>query len=272
MNTQTDKNAPIGIFDSGLGGLSAVRAVKRFLPQEDIVYFGDTARVPYGSRSRETLLEYAEQDIRFLLTKNVKAVLIACNTADSMTRTAMERIFDIPITGVVLPAAKLAAETTENGKLGVIATSATISTGIYEHLIHRYKPDADVFSEATPLLVPLIEDGRIHKTDEVTVDILREYLAPMKKRGIDTLVLGCTHYPLIASLIGDMLPDVKLIDTGFAAVHDLTALLSGADLFADREEPGQIRYYVSDGPENFARNGGMFIGEDITGKVKKITL
>lgn len=265
-------NAPIGIFDSGLGGLTALKAVRELLPNEDLVYFGDTARVPYGNRDKETLIGYVRDDINVLLRYGVKAVVIACNTADSMGRKEVAPEFDIPVIGVVEPAAKKAAQTTENGVIGVISTAATAKSGVYPALIPQFRPDAKVISEPTPLLVPLIEGGRIRRGDKVMTELLKEYLAPLQAEGIDTLVLGCTHYPMLTDIISDIVPDLRLINSGAAVVELLKETLESNGLLADRKEQGSVRYFVSASPESFAATGGLFIGEDISDAVKEIAI
>lgn len=266
------RNRPIGVFDSGLGGLTVVKKIMEHLPHENIVYFGDTARVPYGDRSKETIIKYAKSDIDFLLTHGVKAICIACNTADSMARTEMEKLYDLPIIGVVEPAAGMAARLSENRKIGVIGTKATIKSGAYETVIHSLAPDCGVISVPCPLLCPLVEEGRFLPGDVVVESVLREYLAPIKKAGADTLILGCTHYPLLYDVIEKLLPDVKLISSGFASTETLIRTLKGLDLLNPSEEPGQIGFYVSDAPERFAENGGMFIGQKISEKVEKVVV
>ena len=265
-----DVRSPIGIFDSGFGGLTTLKAVRELLPNEDIVYFGDTARVPYGNRSRETLIKFVKEDIETLERFGVKAVVIACNTADSMARKEVENDFPIPLFGVVRPAAKLAAATTKNGKIGVISTNATYNSGIYKKLISEYNPATDVICVPTPLLVPLIENGKISKYDEETVKVLTDYLTPLKLSGVDTLVLGCTHYPLIEDIIADIMPGVTLINSGSALTAGLKRSLEKRNLLTDSTEPGKIYYYVSDAPDTFAKRGSLFIGEDITGKVQRV--
>lgn len=266
------KYRPIGVFDSGLGGLTVVKKMMESLPHEDIVYFGDTARVPYGDRSKETILKYARSDIEFLLTHEVKAICIACNTADSMARTEMEALYDLPIIGVVEPAALKAIEVTKNRKIGVIGTKATVKSGAYERVIRENAPENEVFSVPCPLLCPLVEEGRFRKGDAVVENVLSEYLAPLKKAGVDTLILGCTHYPLLYDAIAHVLPGVELICSGFASAETLTKTLKNRDLLNPQTAPGAIRFYVSDAPERFAENGGVFIGREITGKVLKVTL
>lgn len=263
---------PIGIFDSGLGGLTSVKAVAEALPNEKIVYFGDTARVPYGDRSKETIIEYVKDDIEFLLSHNVKAIVIACNTADSLARPEMEQIFRIPIVGVVGPAAKKAVQLTKNGKIGVIGTNATIQSNAYCKVIHEYNASAEVFSVACPLLVPLVEEGRISKDDKVTRRVLKEYLLQFTEKDIDTLVLGCTHYPLLSGIIAEILPGVKLINSGEAAVESLKKKLNENELSASPENRGCVKYYVSDNAASFARHGGIFMGHELTESVTEVSI
>ncbi len=263
---------PIGVFDSGLGGLTVVKSIVENLPHENIIYFGDTGRVPYGTRSRETLLEYVQQDIEFLLKRDVKAVVIACNTADAIARAEMEKIFKVPIVGVVAPAGKKAVDATRSKRIGVIATSAAVASHAYEKVIAALSPEAQVFSVPCPLLVPLVENGRTQKGDIVIETVLREYLEPLKAENIDTLILGCTHYPLLADIIADIMPGVRLIRSGFASTESLTETLRTNGLLNESEAAGNISFFVSDSPEKFAQNGGMFIGRKIDGEVTKITL
>lgn len=260
---------PIGIFDSGLGGLTVVKSVLEYLPGEDIIYFGDTKRVPYGNRSKETLIEYVTDDINFLLNHNVKAIVIACNTADSMTMKEMRERFRIPLVGVVEPAAALAAESTQNNKIGVIATTATIESGAYGETIRRINPEAKVFGIPCPLLVPLVEEGRTGKDDPVTMSVLEGYLKPFVNIGIDTIVLGCTHYPLLRPLIEEILPGVNIISSGHASTSELMKTLDENGLGNGNGSGGKLSFFVSDAPDKFAKNGGAFIGCEITGLVTK---
>ncbi|MBQ6065347.1 MAG: glutamate racemase [Clostridia bacterium] len=262
-------NRPVGIFDSGLGGLTSLKAIKALLPHEDLVFFGDTARVPYGNRTREELLRFSEQNIRFLQSKDVKAVVVACNTSDAMARAEVQKEFDLPIIGVIDPSARLAAEATLTGGVGVIGTHVTVTSGLFNLLIPLYNPLAQVTAVETPKLVPLVESGKTHETDAETVAVLNDYLAPFQNGAIDTLVLGCTHYPLLAELIGKLLPGVTLINSGAAAAQRLKDTLTQMDLLADRTGPGAARFYVSGDPDPFARNGGEFLGEDLTGRVQR---
>ncbi len=261
-------NRPVGIYDSGLGGLTSLKEAKRLLPHEDFVFFGDTARVPYGNRTREELIRFSGENIRFLRQFDVKAVVVACNTSDAMARAEVQKQFDLPIIGVIDPSARLAAEATLTGGVGVIGTHVTVSSGLFNLLIPLYNPLAQVTAVETPKLVPLVEAGKTHETDMETVEALNEYLAPFQNGAVDTLVLGCTHYPLLAELIGKILPGVTLINSGAAAAQRLKDTLTQMDLPADRTGPGATRFFVSGDPDSFARNGGAFLGEDLTGRVR----
>jgi glutamate racemase len=260
-------NRPIGIFDSGLGGLTSLKEAKRLMPHENFVFFGDTARVPYGNRTREELIAFSQQNIRFLRSHDVKAVLVACNTSDAMARAEVSKEFDLPIVGVIDPSAREAADATLTGSVGVIGTHVTVTSGLFNLLIPLYNPLAQVSAVETPKLVPLVEGGKTHPSDTETVETLHEYLAPFKNGMIDTLVLGCTHYPLLSGIIGEILPGVTLVNSGAAAARQLQKTLAAKGMLADRTEPGATEYFVSGDPVSFARNGGEFIGEDITGRV-----
>lgn len=192
-------NAPVGIFDSGVGGLTVAREIARQIPNESFVYFGDTARVPYGSKSKETIIRYSRQIVRFLQTKKVKAIVVACNTASAFALDTIEKELDIPAIGVVKPGAKSAVENTTNKRIGIIGTEGTINSELYTQYIHSIDPEVTVFGKACPLFVPLVEEGMLH--DPVTDEIARRYLDEMKEKDIDSLILGCTHYPLLRSTI-----------------------------------------------------------------------
>ena len=266
------KEQPIGVFDSGLGGLTVVKSLIEQMPDEDIVYFGDTARVPYGSRSCETIRSYACQDVEFLLQYGVKAVVIACNTADSMARTLIEERYDLPVIGVVGPAAQKAVSQTKNGNIGVIGTKATVHSGAYEKTVKSYDPFVRVFSHACPLLVPLVENGRFHSDDNVVRLILEEYLEPLHRENIDTLVLGCTHYPLLKDAVQACLPGVSIISSGEASTDTLRELLMKHDLLNDTKEFGEHRYFVSDDAQGFTENAEIFLGRSLDGAVQCVTL
>ncbi len=248
-------NAPIGVFDSGVGGLTVAREIMRQLPNERIVYFGDTARVPYGSKSPETLTRYSRQIVRFLQTQQVKAIVIACNSASACALEVLEEETALPIIDVVRPGAKTALETTRNGKIGVIATEATISSGIYKRYIEESDRSVSVISKACPLFVPLVEEGLWE--DPVTDEIARRYLSELIDSGIDTLILGCTHYPLIRSTVGRIMGEkVCLVNPAYETARALKRLLEEKGLESEkRPDLGTelYRFFVSDAAEKFQR-------------------
>ncbi len=262
---------PIGVFDSGLGGLTVVKSITRLMPNEDIIYFGDTAHVPYGTRTREQIMQYVMNDVRFLNLFDIKAIVVACNTADAVARTAVEEKYPLPVFGVVAPAARAAALATKNNRVGIICTNATVASGAYEREIKRYNSEISVFSEACPLLVPLVEDGRFQKGDVVLEGALTEYLGYMREKDVDTLVLGCTHYPLLAGIIEDMMPDVNIISSSDAAAQSLADMFkTNGMLNTDNKEKGTRRYFVSDGAVEFEKNAKMFMGGELGGTVVQV--
>lgn len=266
-------NRPIGVFDSGLGGLTAVRQLMEQMPGEDIIYFGDTGRVPYGSRSQETILKYARQDIRFLLGFDIKAILIACNTVDTVAGSRVQREYDLPICGTVRPAAKRAALATRNNKIGVIGTKATVNAHAYDGIIREYNPGAMVRSIACPLLVPLVENQRIRPGDQVAELVVREYLEPLKEWGCDTLVLGCTHYPLLWDVIAQCMgAQVTLINSGREGARELAERLSRADMRGQKTQGGSCRYYVSDSVGGFAETAELFLQCPVEQMVEQIDI
>ena len=218
---------PIGVFDSGFGGLTAVRRLRDLMPSENIIYFGDTARVPYGNRSRDTILKYARQDTRFLRSFDLKAIVIACGTVSSNCLPQLQAENDIPIIGVVEPAVRRAAALTRNKRVGVAATRATVASGAFARALAALDGDVTVFSHPCPLFVPLVEEGRCRPEDPVIRLVAEEYLLPLRERGVDTLVLGCTHYPLLTDVIGQIMgPGVQLVDVGAEAAAACRELLS----------------------------------------------
>lgn len=247
------KNLPIGVFDSGVGGLTVAREIMRQIPNERIVYFGDTARVPYGSKSKETVTKYSRQIVRFLETQNVKAIVIACNTASAYALEQIKKEIKVPIIGVVKPGAVTAARATQNGKIGVIATEGTIQSEIYTQYIKELKQDAKVIGKACPLFVPLVEEGLLE--DPVTDEIAQRYLSVLIDSGIDTLILGCTHYPLIRSTVGKVMGDkVTLVNPAYETAIELKRLLEDHNMLQD-EKPAlgtnQYQFFVSDGADKF---------------------
>jgi glutamate racemase len=268
---------PIGVFDSGLGGLTVVKRLSERLPKEDIVYFGDTGRVPYGTRSKDTIIKYTRLDIAFLLGFNIKAIIIACNTADTAAGETVTTEFQIPIFGVAAPSAKKAALATKNGRIGFIGTRATINSGVYEKAIAAINPKAELKGVACPLFVPLVENGRFMRGDPVIETVAAEYLAPIKEWGADTLILGCTHYPLLIDVISDFLPAVTLINSGSEAAMSVETALRERDMLSEGKEisssgRGTREYYVSDSAQDFERLGSLFLEGDLGGPVRKIDI
>ncbi len=247
------KYAPIGVFDSGIGGLTVAREIINELPNERIIYFGDTARVPYGNKSRDTIVRYSRQISRFLESKGVKAIVIACNTASSYALSILQSELKLPLIGVIEPGAKTAAQTTVNGKIGVIGTEATIGSRIYNDTIASHKPGADVLGKACPLFVPLAEEGWLN--DPVTATVAKRYLSYFTESGIDTLILGCTHYPLLRSTIQDVMgPGVSLVNPAHETARELKLLLKEQNLLSDgkcSEALPMYQFFVSDAAEKF---------------------
>ncbi|MFU0827804.1 MAG: Glutamate racemase [Lachnoclostridium sp.] len=244
-------NAPIGVFDSGVGGLTVVREIMRQIPNETIIYFGDTARVPYGSKSKQTIITYSRQIVKFLRMKGVKAIVIACNTASALALETVSKEVPIPVIGVVEPGAKVAAETTRNGRIGVIGTEATINSGIYNIYLSKTNPNIKVYGKACPLFVPLVEEGWI--SDPITMEVAKRYMSELKEYDIDTLVLGCTHYPLIRHTIGAVVGDkVTLVNPAYETARTLKEVLISKGL-ESTAPAGDHRFYVSDGAEKFQK-------------------
>ncbi len=245
--------APVGVFDSGVGGLTVAREIMRQIPNEKIVYFGDTARVPYGSKSKETITKFSRQIVHFLQEQHVKAIVVACNTASAYALEEIEKEIDIPIIGVVKPGAKTAVEATRNGRIGVIGTEGTIGSDIYTTYIREMKPDISVQGKACPLLVPLIEEG-LWK-DPVTDEIATRYLSGLIDSDIDTLILGCTHYPLIRSTVGKIMGEkVTLVNPAYETARELKDLLVEEELLNGKEQElggDRYRFYVSDMADKF---------------------
>ena len=244
-------NRPIGIFDSGVGGLTVVKEVMQQLPNEQIIYFGDTARVPYGSKSKETITKYSRQIIKFLLEKEVKAVIIACGTASSNSLKTMRREFEaLPIKGVVQPGAMAAVHTTNNNKIGIIGTESTIRSGAYKKLIQEQNPDIEVYSKACPLFVPLAEEGWV--TGDIAKQTAGIYLKEILKQDIDTLVLGCTHYPLLIDCIQEVVGDqVKLVNPATETAAQLKRLLEENNTLRVESALPIHEFYVSDNTTKF---------------------
>ncbi len=264
-------NRKIGVFDSGLGGLTAVKEIMSLFPNESIVYFGDTGRVPYGTRSKDTILKYTYDDINFLLSRDVKMIVIACGTASSAALPEIKTEFDVPIYGVVDSGAYEAARVTKNNKIGIIGTTATIKSGAYRKYLAEYNPDAKTFEQACPLFVPLVENG--HFNTPVTKLVVEEYLKDIKAAGVDTLIMGCTHYPLLKSAIAEYMGEgVTLISPGEEVAKFLRKKINSDNAHSDVRDDDQYSYYVSDSIESFEELGGIFLETKINGRVRKIDI
>lgn len=267
-----DREAPIGVFDSGIGGLTVAREIMRNLPSEKIVYFGDTARVPYGSKSKNTVLRYSRQIIRFLQTEQVKAIVIACNTASAFALNEIRAEMEIPVFGVIEPGAKVAAQVTKNKRVGVIGTLGTIDSGIHRQYLQSLDPEISVFGKACPLFVPLVEEGWMK--DPVTVEVARRYLDELQRQDIDTLILGCTHYPLLRSTLRGILGEqVTLVNPAYETALELKKLLSQENLLSTGrgQEEFPYRFYVSDLAEKFRKFADSILPYDVE-KTKKIDI
>lgn len=265
-----NNNKPIGVFDSGIGGLTVVKRFAANLPNENIIYFGDTARVPYGSKSNSTVIEYSIQNTNFLLNRNVKAIVVACNTASSVAISALKEKFDVPVIGMIEPGAEMAVRETRNRKIGVIGTRSTIDNKAYSNEIRKIDPEVEVYEEACPLFVPLAEEGW---TDhQATIEIAEEYLSELRNLNIDTLVLGCTHYPILSKVIQKVMgKNVKLIDSGIASAEVVKKELKQINLENSSSEKGMSEFYVSDIPTTFKSVAELFLGRQIS-DVHKVDL
>ena len=263
-------NRPIGIFDSGVGGLTVVKAVMEKLKNESIIYFGDTARVPYGSKSKETITKFSAQIIRFLQTQDVKAIIIACNTVNSNCIEELRALFPgLPIEGVVEPGVRMALKETQNNKVGIIGTEATIASGKYPYLLKEHKPETEVYDKACPLFVPLIEEGWANHN--ITREVIEEYLLPLAQKDIDTLILGCTHYPMLTDEIGSVLGErIKLINPATEAAFSIKRLLKAQDKQSMQEVP-TYKFYVSDHPSRMQKMAQIFLDYPVK-EVEKIDI
>ena len=259
-----DRNAPVGVFDSGIGGLTVAREIMRNLPSEKIVYFGDTARVPYGSKSKETVIRYSRQIIHFLQEQKVKAIVVACNTASAFALDEVKDELDIPILGVIEAGARVAAQETRNKRVGIIGTVGTVGSGIHASYLKELDPEITVIGKACPLFVPLVEEGWYH--DPVTEEVARRYLKELQDQEIDTLILGCTHYPLLRGVIGSIMGDqVQLVNPAYETSLALKQLLIEQDLLnqGSVEEEFPYRFYVSDAAEKFKSFANSILPYDV---------
>jgi glutamate racemase len=251
----------IGIFDSGVGGLTVQRAVIDAVPTLETVYLGDTARVPYGTKSAETVTQYSLRNARFLVRHEIDLLVVACNTASAVALPALRAELAVPVVGVVEPGARAAARATRSGRIGVIGTQGTVSSGAYQAAIRRERPDAEVIARACPLFVPLAEEGWTDPADEIVAGIVARYLAPLRAAGVDTLVLGCTHYPLLEAAIAQVMPGVALVDSARAIAADVRERLGAGGGGA----PATHRFFVTDAPEKFLAVAGRFLGRPVAG-------
>lgn len=260
-------NRPIGVFDSGIGGLTVVRELIKQLPGEDIVYFGDTARVPYGTKSKSLIIRFSKENTQVLLRHHVKMVVVACNSSSSHALTSLRKSFSIPIVGVIHPGAKQAKALTKNGRVGVIATTATINSGAYERELLKLSPRMKVFSKACPLFVPLVEEGWTNHA--VTREVAKEYLGQMKKFKGDTLILGCTHYPLLKGVLQKVLgPKVALVDSAQSVAAEVRQLLQEKNLSRKKKRKAKYLFLISDESRHFRTQASRFLNFDISKDIR----
>jgi glutamate racemase len=263
------RNQPIGVFDSGLGGLTVVKELIHDLPNEDIIYYGDTARVPYGTKSRESIIRFSFENTEELLKYNVKMVVVACNTSTSYALLPLRDHFDVPIIGVIQPGAQQAVRSTKNNRIGVIATSATVNSQEYTKTILNFNNSAKVFSQACPLFVPLVEEGWLD--NKVAYDVASQYLAAMKRNHIDTLILGCTHYPLLKPVLKKVMGKrVTLVDSAKAVVNEVKEVLKNTQRFCDRKRKGQYKFLITDKPQEFQKIAHKFLGTELSKEIKYV--
>ena len=262
-------NRPIGVFDSGVGGLTVMKALIRALPHENIIYLGDTARVPYGNKSRTTVTRFSEECTRFLKKFNIKLAVVACNTASSWSLGILKRKFRFPIIGVITPGVKEACSKTRNLKIGVVGTKATVNSGSYVKGIKRKNRKIKVFQIACPLFVPLVEENRC--SGDVTFNVAKEYLQHLKSKKVDTLILGCTHYPLLKSVLARVLGrDVNIVDSSVSVSNEVKTFLGKNKLKAGSRGKGYLKFYVTDDPRSFGKISKIFLRKNI--KVNKVDL
>lgn len=259
---------PIGIFDSGVGGLTVLKEIVKELPREHTVYLGDTARVPYGTRSPETVIKYSIENARFLMSRGIKILVVACNTSSSVSLESLSRNFNVPVVGVVEPGARAAVSMSRTGKIAVIGTETTIQSGAYRHAITSLDASAEVIGIACPLFVPLVEEGWL--TGDVVTLTARKYLSGIKGSGVDTLVLGCTHYPMIKEIISETVK-IPLIDSAVETAREVRSILSDRGMLRENRENPEQEFYVTDSPEKFVKTGERFLGGKLS-NIYKITV
>lgn len=262
MRLSLNKEHSIGVFDSGVGGLTVMRQIMQKMPNESIIYFGDTARIPYGSKSKETIIRYSIENTIFLLQKNIKLLVVACNTATAQALDKLQQIFNIPIIGVIEPGAEEACRASKNQRIAVLGTRGTIKSGAYQREIQKRLPNSAVFPVACPLFVPLVEERFYHHPASEL--IVKEYIQPLLKNGVDTVLLGCTHYPLLKEQIQVIVGhDVTLVDSAMTCANKVVDILQGYNGEANERSKPTYSYYVSDDPENFRLSGKEFLGNMI---------
>ena len=251
----------IGIFDSGLGGLTVFKEIKKALPGENIVYFGDTARVPYGNKSKQTVIKFSIENVLFLLKRKVKLVVVACNTASSLALVSVKKVFDIPIVGVIESGVRKALEVSKSGRIGVIGTRSTIGSASYEKVLLRKNKKVKVTSVACPLFVPLVEEGILR--GNIVKEAMRQYLGKMKDKKIDTIILGCTHYPLLKKEIASFLKGVEIVDSACEVAHYTKKILIQRDLLNEGPKKGKEEFFVTDEQKSFAKHAKLFLKREI---------
>lgn len=266
-------NYSIGVFDSGCGGLTAVKAIRELMPDENIIYLGDTARIPYGTKSNQTIVKYAQDDIEFLTKHNVKMIIVACGTVSAVMMSSPIYNGDLPFTGVLLPTVKAAAAATKNGRIGVIGTPTTIKSESYTKILHEINPSLSVTAQGCPLFVPLVENGYTDKGNKIATLVAEEYLSVMKRDGVDTLILGCTHYPLLTDIIRDIMgDDVTLISSGEQAGIYAKTLLEEKGLRNNSGKEGRLELYCTDSVELFSENVESFLGHNTNAIISQCVL
>jgi glutamate racemase len=263
---QGDRARPIGVFDSGIGGLTVLKALAEILPGEDFIYMGDTARLPYGTKSPEVILRYSRENTEFLLAKGIKLLVVACNTSSAVALDEIARGTAVPVIGVIEPGALAAVKASRSGKIGVIGTEATIASSAYSRIIQRLRPGAEIYTRACPMLVPLVEEGWVD--NEIAEAVVAHYLGSLRESGIDTLLLGCTHYPLLRGVFRRVLgAEVRLVDSASATALAVRDLLAGLKL-KRRRGPGSQSFFVTETPERFIRVGRRFFGPQVESAVR----
>jgi glutamate racemase len=259
------KNSPnnheIAVFDSGIGGLTVAAAIRSMLPAEDLVYFGDLLHLPYGSKSRNAVLEFTRSAVNFLVRRDIKALVIACNTATSVAKYQLEKEVSIPVVGVIVPGARSACSVSKSNRIGIIGTTRTVASNAYPEAIHRVNPDMYVFQKATPLLVPLIEEGWIdHPVMKI---VLSEYLRDFQGKAVDTIVLGCTHYPLIREAVQEILTDVHIVDSAHTTAVMLKEILCRKNILSEKTESGIFRVFLTDTTDYFQSMAQRILGNEV---------